>query len=56
MALSFWPHFEGVIERLIKDDILHPLDFSNSYFCIDCNKGKYVSKLRKVKPSEMRGF
>jgi hypothetical protein len=30
------------IERLIKEDILHSLDFSNSYYCIDCIKGKYA--------------
>ena len=32
----------GRIERLIKEEILHPLDFSNSEHCIDCIKGKYV--------------
>jgi hypothetical protein len=30
----------GRIKRLIKDDILIPLDFSNSDYCIDCIKGK----------------
>jgi hypothetical protein len=36
MALSFRPYFTGWgggIERLIKDDIRHPLDFSNSDYC-----------------------
>jgi hypothetical protein len=32
----------GRIERLIKEDILHSLEFSNSEYCIDCIKGKYV--------------
>jgi hypothetical protein len=30
----------GRIERLIKDNILHLLDFSNSDYCIDCIKVK----------------
>jgi hypothetical protein len=48
MALSFMPHFEGGgIERLIKDDILIPLDFSNSDYCIDCIKGKYAKQVKK---------
>jgi hypothetical protein len=28
------------VEGLIKDDILHPLDFSKLDYCIDCIKGK----------------
>jgi hypothetical protein len=56
MALSLRPHFEGGIERLIKDDILHLLDFSNSEYCINCIKENTLSKLRNVKPSEVRGF
>jgi hypothetical protein len=35
------------IERLIKDDILHPLDFSNSDYCIDYIKGKYAKQVKK---------
>jgi hypothetical protein len=35
------------IERLIKEDIHHPLDFSNSDYCIDCIKGKYVKQIKK---------
>jgi hypothetical protein len=35
------------IERLIKDDILVPLDFSNSDYCIDCIKGKYAKQVKK---------
>jgi hypothetical protein len=32
---------------LIKDDILHPLDFSNSDYYIDCIKGKYAKQVKK---------
>lgn len=39
----------GRIERLIKENILHPLDFSdaNAEQCIDCIKGKYSKKIKK---------
>jgi hypothetical protein len=37
----------GRIERLIKDDILHPLDFFNLDYCIDCIKGKYSNQVKK---------
>jgi uncharacterized protein YuzB (UPF0349 family) len=37
----------GMIERLIKDDILHLLDFSNSDYCIDCIKEKYAKQVKK---------
>jgi hypothetical protein len=47
VALSFKPHFEGGIERLIKDVILILLDFSNSNYCIDCIKGKYAKQVKK---------
>jgi hypothetical protein len=47
MALSFMPHFEGGIERLIKNDILNPLYFSNLDYCIDCIKGKYAKQVKK---------
>jgi hypothetical protein len=39
VALSFSSHF--------KEDILHPLDFSNSDYCIACIKGKDVKKIKK---------
>jgi hypothetical protein len=32
---------------LIRDDILIPLDFSNSDYCIDCIKGKHTKKVKK---------
>jgi hypothetical protein len=38
---------KGRIERLIKDDILIPLDVSNSDYCIDCTKGKYAKQVKK---------
>jgi hypothetical protein len=37
----------GRIERLIKNDILIPLNFSNSDYCIDCIKGKYAKQVKK---------
>ena len=35
------------MERLIKDGILHNLDFSDFSTCIDCIKGKLTAKTRK---------
>jgi len=32
---------------LIKENILHPLDFSDVEYCIDCIKGKYVKQIKK---------
>jgi hypothetical protein len=37
----------GRIERLIKDDILIPLKFSNSDYCNDYIKGKYAKQVKK---------
>jgi hypothetical protein len=37
----------GRIERLIKEEILHPLDFSDTEYCIDCIKGNYVKQIKK---------
>jgi transposase InsO family protein len=37
----------GRVERLIKNDILIPLDFSNSDYCVDCIKGKYAKHVKK---------
>jgi hypothetical protein len=56
MALSFRPHFKGRIERLIKDDILHLLDFSNSDYCIDCIKGKYAKQVKKGEAKRSAGI
>ena len=32
---------------MIKENILHPLDFSDVEYCIDCIKGKYVKQIKK---------
>jgi hypothetical protein len=45
-----------VIERLIKDDILHLLDFSNSGYCIDCIKGKYAKQVKKCEAKRSAGI
>jgi len=37
----------GRMERLIKDEILDKLDFSDSDRCIDCIKGKYAKTIKK---------
>jgi hypothetical protein len=41
---------------LIKDDILHLLDFSNLDYCIDCIKGKYAKQVNKVEAKRSAGF
>jgi hypothetical protein len=51
-SMKLWHYRLGhisreMIERLIKDDILIPLDFSNSDYCIDCIKGKYAKQVKK---------
>jgi hypothetical protein len=55
MALSFRPHFEGGIERFIKYDILYPLDFSNSNYCIDWIKEKYTKQVKKGEAKRSAG-
>lgn len=35
------------MERLIKEEILHPLDFSDLDHCIDCIKGKFIKQIKK---------
>ena len=47
MALSFRPYFEGGIERLVKNDIISPLEFSDLEQYRECIKGKYVKKIKK---------
>ena len=37
----------GRIELLIKEEILHPLDFADLEHCIDCIKGKYAKQIKK---------
>jgi hypothetical protein len=46
----------GGIERLIKEDILHPLDFSVQIIALIVLKENMLSKLRKEKPIEVRKF
>jgi hypothetical protein len=45
----------GRIERLIKYDILIPLDFSNSDYCIDCIKRKYAKQIKKGEAKRSAG-
>jgi hypothetical protein len=40
---------------LIKDDILTPLDFSNSDYCIDCIKEKYAKQVKKDEAKRSAG-
>jgi hypothetical protein len=44
-----------MIERVIKDGILHPLDFSNSDYCINCIKGKYAKQIKKGEAKRSAG-
>jgi hypothetical protein len=37
----------GMIEHLVKESILPPLEFSDFEQCIDCIKGKYVKQIKK---------
>jgi hypothetical protein len=37
----------GRIERLVKNESLPPLEFSDLEQCIDCIKGKYVKQIKK---------
>jgi hypothetical protein len=46
---------KGRIESLIKDDILIPLDFSNSDYCIDCIKEKYAKQVKKGEAKRSAG-
>jgi hypothetical protein len=46
----------GRIERLIKYDILIPLDFSNSDYRIDCIKGKYAKQVKKGEAKRSAGI
>ena len=47
MALSFRPYFEGENKRLVKNNILPPLELSDLEQCRECIKGKYVKKIKK---------
>jgi hypothetical protein len=37
----------GRIERLVKSEILPPLEFPDLEQCIDCIKGKYTKQIKK---------
>jgi hypothetical protein len=58
MTLLFMTTFlgGGRIERLVKEDILHPLDFSNSDYSIDCIKGKYGKQVKKGEAKRSAGI
>ena len=47
MTLSFRPYFEGGIKRLVKNEILPPLEFSDLEQCIEYIKGKFVKQIKK---------
>ena len=47
MALSFMPYFKEGIERIVKNNILPPLEFLDLEQCRECIKGKYVKKIKK---------
>jgi hypothetical protein len=48
-------HISRGVERLITDDILHPLDFSNLDYCINCIKGKYAKQVKKGETKRSAG-
>ena len=39
--------FQGGIERLVKNDILPPLELSDLEQCRECIKGKYIKRIKK---------
>ena len=47
MALSLGHISKGRIEHLIREEILHRLDFSDLEHYIDCTKAKYVKQIKK---------
>jgi hypothetical protein len=47
MALSFRPFLRGRIERVVKNKILPPLEFSDLEQCREYIKGKYTKKIKK---------
>jgi hypothetical protein len=42
-----WAIFQVGIERLVKNDTIPPLEFSDIEQCIDCIKRKYVNQIKK---------
>jgi hypothetical protein len=55
MALSFMPYFERGMERLIKEEILAPLDFFDLCQYIECIIGKYVKHIKKMGATHSSG-
>jgi hypothetical protein len=52
VSLKLWHRRLGhisreMIERLVKESILPPLEFSDFEQCIDCIQGKYVKQIKK---------
>jgi hypothetical protein len=43
------------MERLIKEEILAPLNFSDLGHCIECIKGKYVKHIKKTEATRSSG-
>lgn len=44
----------GRIERLVKEEIIYPLDFIDLEHCIDCIKGKFVKQIKKTAKHSIR--
>ena len=44
-----------IMERLVKDEILHNLDFFDLLTCVECVKGKLTSKVQKDKIARRGG-
>ena len=44
----------GRIERLVKENILHPLDFADLEQCVDCIKGKFAKTIKKTSKRSSR--
>jgi hypothetical protein len=56
VSLKLWHHrlghiSRGRIERLVKQSILPPLEFSDFEQCIDCIKVKFVKQIKNAKQS-----
>jgi hypothetical protein len=55
MTLTFSPYFEGRMKRLIKEEILQPLDFYDLDHYIKCIKGKFVKHVKKSEAARSSG-
>jgi hypothetical protein len=59
VSSKLWHHrlghiSRGRIERLVKESILPPLEFSDFEQCIDCIKGKYIKQIKKKRKKKCR--